>query len=208
MTFPTYSLAADLGGSINEAQLHQQIVDAGPYTSTFEGVSVVGDDVEVQFDVAPDPANQAAIDLIISGYVFSPELLKASSPFLDYVEDAPMESTTSTTFQTRISKVFNIPRDGVYAITVNYIWNRDINNSDFEARVRENSIQLGQLHKAEPKDSAGEDPTGSDQRYTASRRFIRNLTAGAYTYDLQYRSETAGVRASVGDALILVTEFA
>jgi len=122
--------------------------------------------------------------------------------------DAAISITTSTTFQNKITLGPIVPtRTGTYQIRATYGWNHDDNGSDFEGRIMQNAVQIGELHKQEPKDNAGGDPTGSLQRYYVSRAQEIALTAGvSYTWDLEYRTDSAGVESAIWEAQLELTQ--
>lgn len=128
----------------------------------------------------------------------------------------PIETTTSTVFQQRITmdlSAQSLP-NGLYLLFTMYGWNHDAQNNDFEGRIMadpdSNSgfTQLGQLHKQEPKDAAGGgDPTGTTQRYFFSRVWPWNVTAvnNNPTFQLEYRTDANGAESSIWEsALILI----
>jgi len=117
-----------------------------------------------------------------------------------YVADASISTTTSTTFQNKLTLVTsNLPLAN-YRIAVNYWWNHDATTNDFEARVQLNAVNLGQIHKQEPKDSAWGDPTGTTQRYLATRIYEPQNLSGVQTITLDYRTDNAGVESSIWDS--------
>lgn len=123
-------------------------------------------------------------------------------PEYQYVADAAVSTTTSTTFQNKLTlNTSNLPL-GNYRIAVYYGWNHDGTTNDFEARVQLNAVNLGDIHKQEPKDSAWTDPTGTTQRYLWARIYEPQNLSGAQTITLDYRTDTAGVESSVRDAYI------
>lgn len=123
-------------------------------------------------------------------------------PEYQYAADAAVSTTTSTTFQNKLTlNTSNLPL-GNYRIAVYYGWNHDGTTNDFEARVQLNAVNLGDIHKQEPKDSAGTDPTGTTQRYLWARIYEPQNLSGVQTITLDYRTDTAGVESSVRDTYI------
>jgi len=134
-------------------------------------------------------------DITLTMPVFGTEFQKA--------ESAGVTTTTSTTFLNKITFITSSLPAGTYRIGVSYGWNHDSNRDDFEARITEDAVQLGEIHKQEPKDSSGSfSTTGSSQRYYLNRTFYRTLTSGSHTYDLAFRTDTGGVEASMWEAMI------
>ena len=117
-------------------------------------------------------------------------------------------TTTLDTFQNALTLNTTALPAGTYEIMYTYVWNHDANNSDFEAQFTLNGTDLGEIHKAEPKDNAtaGNEwgNSGSAQRYPATRRFTLALTAGTQAIALNYRTDVAGVKSTVGDIIISI----
>ena len=125
------------------------------------------------------------------------------------VYDASVSTTTSITFQTKVELLNASIVAGKHRFIVSYGWNVDSTASDIEVKLQEKVgagayADLGELHKAEPSESAGTfGITGSDQRFYTSRIFERTLTTGTYSWRVQYRSETT-VAASIWETLVRV----
>jgi len=112
-------------------------------------------------------------------------------------------TTTSTTFQNKVTLTTTLLPAGTYRLGVSYGWNHDSQQNDFEARIREGGIDIGEIHKQEPKDSAGSfSTTGSSQRYYVQRTLYRTLTSGVQTYTLDFRTDSGGDESSMWDAVI------
>lgn len=118
-------------------------------------------------------------------------------------------TTTSVAPQTKL-EILDQKAEGDYVIIVSYGWNSDTTSSSFEARFQEDVdgggyVDLGEIHQAEPTDSAGSfGATGSSQRYYVTRVFHRSLTSGIYSWRLQWRTASAGTEASIWDVSISV----
>lgn len=125
-----------------------------------------------------------------------------------YANSNGISTTTSTTFQTKVTLNAGTLVAGTYKLITNYGWNHDATDSDFEARVLNNGAQLGELHKQEPKSSAGGDPTGSTQRYYCNRQGVFALPAGARTFVLQYRTDDAADESSIWEASLELWRYA
>jgi len=124
--------------------------------------------------------------------------------------DDAIDSTASTVFQDKLNFSQNFYGDtGVYFIEVTYGWNHNAANNDFEGRLLINGVQQGELHKQEPKDVAGVDPTGTTQRYYMSRkyRYVFGPGNATQTVQLQYRTDTGGVLSSIWEAKIEIYRY-
>ncbi|PHS05104.1 MAG: hypothetical protein COA88_12850 [Kordia sp.] len=99
---------------------------------------------------------------------------------------------------------------GNYKITLNYGWNHNATNSDFESRLSFDGTILGDVFgngttdKIEPKDSSGSGgSSGSSQQLSASRTFIlTGIAAGVKAIVFDFRSDDASDLSTVWDAII------
>jgi len=112
-------------------------------------------------------------------------------------------STTSTAFLNKLSFTTTSVPAGTYRIAISYGWNHDSAGSDFEAQFLEDTVVLGEIHKQEPKDSAGAfSTTGTSQRQYTHKVHYSTLTAGTHTYDFDFRTDTLGTASSVWEVII------
>lgn len=133
------------------------------------------------------------LEISSSGGVFGTE-------YVD-VQDTVVSTTTSTTFQPKTQLVTSgsIPA-GRYKFEVSYMWNHNATSNDFEAQVVQNGSTQIYFHKQEPKDSSGLfGATGTSQRYVATKILYLDLAAGAYSFDLEFRTDRGGVASSIWD---------
>ena len=96
-------------------------------------------------------------------------------------------------------------------MTVSYGWSHNSAQNDIEVELLVNTASItaapsGLIHKQEPKDSAGTSgATGTNQIYTFTKTFTQVFADGATpSFDLNYRSEIAGVESSLWDAQIIL----
>ena len=126
-------------------------------------------------------------------------------------QDLAVDTTTSTTFQNKITGNTTALPVGKYKILVSYSWNHNATQNDFEASFLFDGGAVGQngsglIHKAEPKDAGGNfSGTGSNQQYTFTQAYYVDVTvAGAKSISLDYRTSNAGVASSIWDASVEV----
>jgi len=120
---------------------------------------------------------------------------------LHLAESTAVSTTTSATYQNKVSMVTATLEAGTYRLEVSYGWNCDNATADALYRVTQDGSQLGEHHQQEPSDVAGDfGATGSNQRYYTTRVFHLSLSAQSYTFDLDYQTEYAGNEASIWDA--------
>lgn len=113
-----------------------------------------------------------------------------------------LSTTTSNIYQNKVTLVTGSLPTGLYRIGFSYGWNHDSRTDDFEARMQEDAVNMGEIHKQEPKDDAGTFGTsGTSQRIYSSRVFYRTLT-GSHTYTLDFKSESSGSESSIWEAII------
>jgi len=119
----------------------------------------------------------------------------------------PGEDTlTSTGFEVNNTLAVNVTpaQVGAAFLLVTYMWSVDTTNNDFRARVLQNSSQLGQEHRQEPKDSGGSGGgAGTDQRHAASRLFPVTLSVGTETFELEFQP-SGNYEASIFDSVMLL----
>ena len=130
-------------------------------------------------------------------------------------QDLAVSTTTSTTFQSKISGNTTALVAGDYKILVTYSWNHNATQNDFEGRFLFDGAAVGQngsglIHKAEPKDSGGNfSGTGSSQQYTFTQAYyVTGVTAGVKSVALDYRTDNNGVASSIWDASIEIIRVA
>lgn len=119
-----------------------------------------------------------------------------------YAESLPVSTTTSTSFQNKLTlTTTNLPF-GTYRLEWSFGWNHNSSEADFEARLQDNNFNVGEIHKQEPKDAAGSfGSTGTSQRYYATR--VRYLVlSGVHTFDLDYRTDNSERASSIWEASI------
>lgn len=118
-------------------------------------------------------------------------------------ESLTVSTTTSTTFQNKITLTTPSIPAGEYRVGFHYSWNHNATDTDFEAQFLEDASPMGEIHKQEPKDSGGTfGTTGTSQRHVASKVFYPTLTLGVHTFELDYRTDSAGDESSIWDAVI------
>lgn len=130
------------------------------------------------------------------------------------VEDLLASVTTSTTFQSKMTLTTpaTLPA-GDYILKWSYGWNHDSAGNDFEARILVDGVINNpvtgfewMLHKQEPKDSAGGAyPPGSGSgtsqaQLAAGFLLFDSLAAGVHTFELQWRTDAAGVESTIWNA--------
>ncbi len=114
-----------------------------------------------------------------------------------------VSTTTSTTFQTKLSATTTSLPAGTYRIGVYYGYNHDSASNDFEGRFLLDSSQHGEIHKQEVKDSGDTwGSTGTSQRTYLHRVFYVTLTTGTHDVEIQYRSDTAATASSIFEVTI------
>lgn len=120
-----------------------------------------------------------------------------------YAESPGVTTTTSTTFISKLLFTTSALPAGTYRVSLRYGWNHNSASSDFEGQFLEDAVQIDEIHKQEPKDSAGSfSTTGTSQRYYFNRVMLRTLTAGTHTYEFKFRTDNSSNSSSVWDVAI------
>lgn len=68
MTTYSKSVATDFNNSLDESQLHEEIVAASSITATLNGVTRTGDSVDIIFSTSLNASEQSALDSVISSH--------------------------------------------------------------------------------------------------------------------------------------------
>ena len=104
---------------------------------------------------------------------------------------------------------------GDYELRIDYGWNHNATNSDFESRLSFDGSILGDIfgngvtHKEEPKDSAGTGgSSGSSQQLPFNKTFPLTLTSGAKTVVFDIRSDDASDRSTAWGVYIKLIRVA
>jgi hypothetical protein len=171
-------------------------------TGTVTALASDYDAVQVDYDNASSELAatnvQAAIDEL------------AYPRMIAYDYDNPISTIVATTaFQNKLVLAAGSLVPGTYKLMTSYGWNHDNNSNDFEGRILDNGIQMGELHKQEPKDSGGSDPTGTTQRFYNPRPFFFVVTVAAvHSFTLQYRTDSAANESSIWEASMELWRYA
>lgn len=120
-----------------------------------------------------------------------------------YAESNGVSTTSSTTFQTKVTmNTASLPA-GNYHIGWSYQWNLNSVSDDFLARVVVDGNTGSPLtyHQQEPNDSLGSfSSTGSNQRHQASGFSRVALGSGTHTVTIQWATEDSGTDSSIWNA--------
>jgi hypothetical protein len=117
--------------------------------------------------------------------------------FGQYFTEAAVEAGTTTTLATYQLSVRlttpNVPA-GKYRVGWSYEWGLSTTSNNFNGRILQDGATVLWDHVQEPQDNAAaqQHPAGGFQYVT--------LTAGVHTFDIEYRSQTAGVTARIWDS--------
>lgn len=110
-------------------------------------------------------------------------------------------STTSTTLQNKLTLSVTVPA-GRYRCGVAYGWNFNSTGNDFNCVIRQDGVQIGEDHRQEPKDAAGNfSSTGSNQKMYVNRTMYVSLSAGTYNFTVDFRTRSGGTTASIWDTV-------
>lgn len=117
--------------------------------------------------------------------------------FGQYFTEAAEESgttTSSATYQLKVRLTTPTIPAGKYRVGWFYEWGLSTTSNNFNGRILQDGATVLWDHVQEPQDgnAAQQQPVGGVQYVT--------LTAGIHTFDIEYRSQTAGVTARIWDA--------
>ena len=140
-------------------------------------------------------AGSGQTNVTITNPIFGTEYQTGESP--------GVTTTTSTAFLNKFNYTTTSLPAGKYRVGLRYQWNHNNAGNDFEGRFREDGSDVGEIHKQEPKDSAGGfSTTGTSQRYNYNRVYLRTLTAGTHYYEFDFRTDASGTASSVWEVTI------
>lgn len=105
--------------------------------------------------------------------------------------DETTSSTTSTTFQTKLTLTTPSVPAGTYIIQWTYYWAYSSAANSFEGRILRDGSVVEALHRQEPQD------TSLTQAHAHTKFDVMVLTAGVHTFDLQYRNSGGGNTAQI-----------
>lgn len=120
--------------------------------------------------------------------------------------EGPITAVGDTAYLDAINVNFNLPNTGDYKYTVSYIWNHNATNSDFLGRLIIDGVEQF-LHKQEPKDAAGGDPTGSTQRYGFTKVDSTNIINGSRNFQVQVATDNASHASTMFKVFLEVEEL-
>lgn len=118
-----------------------------------------------------------------------------------YAESLPATTSTATAFTTKVVLTHPVVGPGTYKVNWSYGWNHDSNSTDFLGQVVNGGGIVYVNHVAEPKDSGGAGPAGTNQRYYAGGFF--DVVYGAPTTDtftVQFANSDPGSNSAIFDA--------
>lgn len=127
------------------------------------------------------------------------------------IYNTTIQTTNSLTFQNRDTITYNVPSAANYILEINYSWNHNQVNNDFEAEIvfnwwrlpwsaaALNSVWAGTLiHKQEPKDVGWNIWwTWSWQVLPFTKKVLLSLTAWVNTIALQFRTDNVAWNSSI-----------
>lgn len=110
------------------------------------------------------------------------------------VESLGESTTTSTTFQNKLTLTTPSVPAGRYRVGWSFTWRYSNGSNDLRARILEDGSTTRWEMRQEPQD------TGSDQQHPADGFAYINLTAGVHNFNLEYCGSTGGSTAGISQA--------
>lgn len=174
-------------------------------------------------DALPVPGNPYTVYFVRDGINYTQYITDSAGNYLSeavssamvygselnvFVNNSVLTNTTTTAQDVINDTTTSLPI-GKYKIKINYSWNSNSTQDDFESRLLFDGVSLdldatGLIHKEEAKDSAGTaNGTGSLQVLSFNKEFVVDVTAsGAKTISLTFNSSKAGCMVSVWNCTI------
>jgi hypothetical protein len=201
--YTSLDFATDFGLS-NLANLGTKDHSSLTNKNTETDIKHITDDQKDALDNANSPASGNPVATINDLPIFGQNF--------EYHQSLGVSTTTSATFQNKLSlTTANLPA-GTYRIGWAYGWNHDGTGENFEARlVLDGDTDVNDLlmfHVQEPADSGGTgvgrySVCGTDQNHRNSGfRYITFASPGTHTIALDYRTSSAGITNSIFDAIV------
>ncbi len=117
--------------------------------------------------------------------------------FYDYAQDNGVSTSTVTSNTEKLRLTYLAETQGFHKLCWSYQFNSDSTSQDFRAHIRQNGTIIFD-HREEPKDVAGNfGATGTNQKKQISGFLMINLFPGVNTFQLRWRTSSAGVNASI-----------
>ena len=118
-----------------------------------------------------------------------------------YAESLPVTTSTATAFTPKVALTHPAVGPGTYKINWSYGWNHNSTGNDFLCQVGNGGGIIYMDHVAEPADSGGAGPGGTNQRYYTSGFFdVVYGVPTADTFTMQFATSVAGVSSAIFDA--------
>ena len=124
--------------------------------------------------------------------------------FRDYIENNTDASTTLATNQTYLSLDVTVPKAGNYKILWDSIFKV---TSNAVSPIVDILLDGTGIYSPEVASWEEHSDTATSERMHRSGAVVKNLTAGAHTITLVYRSETAGTTTTMHYGNLLIEEF-
>jgi len=120
-----------------------------------------------------------------------------------FVNEYDVTTNNTLLWESKATLVFSMVAGHTVRWGWTYMWNYNTTTSDFHARILVNGSEY-LYHQQEPKDSAGGfGATGTNQKTPASGfDYFTATSTGPATVEIQYRSTSSGVAASIWECRI------
>lgn len=195
-TYYTYTKAvAPALEQLKEAIEDSSMSQTGKDDFEFANWKESADELKVRFANALITADETILDAIV---LVLPNAPGAEGPlrgrFYKRASSWGLSTTTSNTWQTKVSLDTVWVEAGDYYARCVYGWYYTNVNDDFEARLLVDDTDVKFSHVQEPKDA------GTDQRHPVMAFRILALTEGKHNIKLQYRSGNGSSDAGIAEA--------
>lgn len=207
LTTYTYNISSDTqNGSIIPDML-QDAVEESTISQNIIHIQTLGDQISIVFANGLTTSEISTLSTLVGNHEGTAGMSMTSGADIDYqyAYDQSSYTTTSTSYQTRMTLSSTALSGGTYVIEGTGIYNGDSTSSDTILNIFEDGVEMGKSIRTEMKDHSGNELGRSDQGLSFHFKHFRTYPANATpVFSLRHRTEINGNEASIVDISITI----